>query len=134
VNEHVELRNKVVKETEDYVKELQAQYELTLPEKQKLIEENQQLRRDIDACVKDTMSMKDSIEDKMKEKDEKTVELENEYKNSIRSKMEEMTFNAQKYLMENSEYKGQIINYQKKNEEMSGAVAMFNVEYDKLKK
>lgn len=132
IYEETEIRNKLVKETEEFVKSLQEKHELELPEKQKLIEENQRLRKEIENTVKETIEMKESFENKLKEKEKKALDFEINYKNDLRTKMETTTLNAQKYLLENSEYKSQIITYQKKNEEMLNAIEMFTKEYAKL--
>merc|ERR1712224_754148 len=48
IQEITEKRNEIVHETENYVKEIQQKFQSELPEKQKLIEENQRLRKEID--------------------------------------------------------------------------------------
>jgi hypothetical protein len=76
--------------------------------------------------------MKELIEQKLREKDEQSSLLENEYKNEIKKKMEDMTMNAQKYLIENTDLKTHIINYRKGNEEMAEKLAIFNKEYETI--
>lgn len=132
IREQAELRNQAVKDTEDYVKELQDKYESQIPEKQKLIDENQSLRKEIEETVQTTMAMKSEIEGQMSLRENKALSMENEYKTDLKTKMEDMTMNAQKYLMENSSLKSEIIHYSKKNEELFGTVSMFNKEFEKL--
>jgi chromosome segregation ATPase len=132
IQEQADLRNKAVKEAEDYVKSLQEQYESQLPEKQKLIEENQNLRKEIEETVQTTMTMKSEIEGQMNSRESKALTMETDYKNDLKTKMEGMTMNAQKYLIENSQLKSEIITYSKKNEELFETVSMFNKEFDKL--
>jgi hypothetical protein len=130
--EESEARNKIVQETEKFVKDIQDNYEKELPEKNQLIEENQTLRREIEKCVQATVASKDEIENKLKEKEKKAMEMESSYKNDIRFKMEEMSLRAQKYLIENSELKTQIVGVTSKNIEMENADTKFNAEYEKL--
>lgn len=130
--EESEKRSKCVKETEEFVKDLQNKYQAEIPEKQKLLEENQILRKDIEKCVEETIKMKDAIEKQMKEKEQRAFYLENEYKNDIKTKMEVMTTTAQKYLLENSALKSEIINYQKRNQELGNSLLMFKTEYEKV--
>jgi chromosome segregation ATPase len=133
ISEESEKRNVVVKETENFVRTLQSKYEEELPEKKKLIEENQLLRSEIEQCIKNSGNLKDLLESQLKEKEKASEDIENKIKNDLKSKMENMSFHAQKYIFENSELKIQIANYRKKNEELSSLVDAFNKEYDKLK-
>jgi hypothetical protein len=133
ITEESEKRNSIVKETETFVRALQSKYEEELPEKKKLIEENQLLRAEIEKCIKNSGNLKDMLESQLKEKEKISEDMEHKIKNDLRSKMESMSFHAQKYIFENSELKIQIINYKKKNEELNNLVEAFIKEYDKLK-
>jgi chromosome segregation ATPase len=133
ISEESEKRNQIVKETENFVRSLQSKYEEELPEKKKLIEENQLLRNEIEQCIKNSGNLKDLLESQLKEKEKASEDIENKIKNDLKSKMESMSFHAQKYIFENSELKIQIANYKKKNEELNSLVDAFNKEYDKLK-
>ena len=132
IHEETERRNVIVQETENFVKDIQEKYELEIPEKQKAIEENQNLRKEIESCVQSTMAAKEIIENKLKEKDQEALDLEESYKKDIRKKMEETTLKAQKYLFENSELKTQTISILSKNSEMEKAEETFKTEFSKL--
>jgi hypothetical protein len=133
INEESEKRNIIVKETENFVRGLQSKYEDELPEKKKLIEENQTLRGEIEGCIKNSGGLKDMLENQLKEKEKNTEDIENKIKNDLKSKMENMSYAAQKYIFENSELKIQIVSYKKKNDELLGLLNAFTQEYDKLK-
>ena len=132
IEEDTEIRNMIVQETENFVKDIQEKYELGLPEKQKAIEENQYLRKELEICFLSTMAVKGEIENKLKERAKESMELEEKYKIDIREKMEETTMKAQKYLIENSELKTQIISILSKNTEMEKAEETFKTEFLKL--
>jgi len=133
INEESERRNVIVKETENFVRSLQSKYEDELPEKKRLIEENQLLRGEIDKCIKNSGNLKTMLENQLKEKVKSTEDIENKIKFDLKNKMENMTLSAQKYILENSELKIQIANFKKKNEDLESLVNAFTVEYGKLK-
>ena len=132
INEESEKRNELVKDTENFVRSLQNKYEDELPEKKRLIEENSQLRSEIEECIKNSANLKEILENRLKEKEKITESMENKLKFNLTNKMQEMTLNAQKYIFENSELKMQIANHHKKKEELMELVKAFNKEYDKL--
>jgi hypothetical protein len=134
INECSEKRNNLVKETENFVRSLQTKYEEELPEKKKLIEENQNLREEIEKCIQNSSKLKDVLELQLKEKEKISENMENKIKNEMKCKMQNMSYDAQKYIFENSELKLQIINYKKKNEEMLNIVNSFSQEFEKLRK
>jgi hypothetical protein len=130
--EENEKRNQIIKETEEFVKNIQNKYQEELPERQKLIEENQKLREELDESIKYTMNIKQLIEAQKDKKEKKAKDLEEEYKNTVNTKIEQLTYDTQKYLLENNELKTQIIQYQKKCEELQESHSLFNKEYEKL--
>lgn len=132
IQEETDKRNCIVQETEKFVKDIQEKYEQEIPEKQKAIDENQNLRKEIENCVNNTMATKEEIENKIKQKEKEAVELEENYKKDIKTKMETTTVKAQKYLYENSEIKTQIVSLLSKNEEMEKAETTFKAEFLKL--
>lgn len=132
LTEENEKRNKIIKDTENFVKDIQSKYQDELPDRQKLIDENQLLRQELDESIKYTMSIKQLIESQKEIKETKAKELENEYKNMMGPKIEGLTSQAQKYLVENSELKTQIIQYQNKCESLQDTFAGCNKEYEKL--
>lgn len=132
LTEENEKRNQIIKETENFVKDIQNKYQEELPERQMLLDENQKLRKELDESIKYTIGIKEMIENQKNKKLTKTKELEHEYKNNMSTKMEYLSNQAQKYLIENSELKTQIIQYQNKNEEMQNVLNSYNKEYQNL--
>jgi hypothetical protein len=132
LTEENEKRNQIIEEAGNFVKDIQLKYQEELPEKQKLLDENQRLRKELDESIKYTMKIKEMIENQKNKKLNKTKELEDEYKNNMSIKMEKLSSQAQRYLIENSELKTQIIEYQKKNEEMQNILGSYNKEYQNL--
>jgi len=132
IKDETDKRAFIVQETENFVKDLQEKYEQEIPEKQKAIDENHRLRKEIEDCVHSTMAIKEEIETKIKQREKEALTLEENYKKDIRLKMEETTLKAQKYLFENSELKSQIISVLAKNEEMEKAETSFKTEFFKL--
>lgn len=85
ISEESEKRNVVVKETENFVRTLQSKYEEELPEKKKLIEENQLLRSEIEQCIKNSGNLKDLLESQLKEKEKASEDIENKIKKDRKS-------------------------------------------------
>ena len=132
ISEESEKRNNMVKETEAFVRSLQPKYEEELKEKMKLIEENQNLRSEIEKLIQNSNGLKDVLENQLKEREKMSENMESKIKNDLKSRMENLSLEAQRLILENSELKIQSMNYKKKNEEMRGIVDSFNKEYDKL--
>jgi hypothetical protein len=132
ITDESEKRNELVKETENFVRALQNKYEEELPEKKRLIEENGELRIKIENCIRNSGNLKEVLENKLKEKEKISETMENKLKVELKSKMEKLTFDAQRFIFENSELKIQIENHKKKKQEMLDLVKAFNQEYDRL--
>jgi hypothetical protein len=125
-----EKRNLIVKEAEEYVKELQARYEKELPEKQLLIQENQRLRQEIETYINESLNIKETIENKLKIKEQ--TEQEDSYKNEIKTVMESVSINAQRYVLENIELKKQAPFYKQKLEEMTETINSYKLKYNEF--
>jgi hypothetical protein len=132
ITDESEKRNDLVKETENFVRALQTKYEEELPEKKRLLEENAELRINIENCIRNSGSLKEVLENKLKEKEKFSETMENKLRVELKSKMEKLTYDAQKYIFENSELKQQIENHKNKKQEILDLVKAFNQEYDKL--
>jgi hypothetical protein len=132
LQQETEIRNDIVKSTEEYVKEIQQKYESEIPEKEKLIKENQELRQQIEQYVNESKGIKDRIENKLKSKENQVMSDEEHFKNNIRLQMEEVTLTAQGNMLENVELKRQLDMYKTKYEEMSGNVKMYTDKYQEF--
>jgi hypothetical protein len=124
-----ERKNKIVMDTENFVKELQGNYEADFPEKQELINENQRLRTQIEEYVKESINIKESIENKLKVNDPSNSEESLSFTNDLKTRMEEVSTNTQKLLFENMELKKQIEFYKLKYDEMSSNIKIYTDKY-----
>jgi hypothetical protein len=132
LQEESEIRSEIVKKTEEYVKNVQQKYEAELPEKEKLIKENQELRQKIEEYVLESKGIKDSIENKLKSKENQVGLDEETFKLNIKVQMEEVTHTAQKNVLENMELKRQLDLYKMKYEEMSSNVKIYTDKYQEF--
>jgi hypothetical protein len=125
-----EKRNKIVQECEEYVRELQGKYERDLPEKQLLIQENQNLRQEIETYISESMTIKDTIENKLQNKD---VHNDQEaYKDNMRKMIEAITGDTQRHFLENIELKKQLPFYKQKVSEMTETVGSYTSKYNEF--
>jgi FlaG/FlaF family flagellin (archaellin) len=90
------------------------------------------LRQQIEEYVRESMTIKDSIENKLKTRENQGALEDETFKANICSKMEEVTANAQKNIMENMELKGQLDFYKNKYEEMSNNIKGYVDKYQEF--
>ena len=134
IQEETEKRNNYIKETEEFVKSLQEKCESELPERKRIIEENISLRKEIEETIKSSMSMKDLLKVELDDREKSTGDVENAIKNNLKNKIQLISMQSQKYLMENSEMKTQNNLFKNKIDEMEMIKISFQSEWDKLNK
>lgn len=147
-------REEITNKCEIFMKDLQAKYESEIPEKNEIIKENDMLRKKFEEYVANTTSIKDNLESQMKLKEQQTNAFEEEFRGQVKAKMEELviititfiykllynyililfqSLSTQKYAIENSELKSQLLAYNKKFEEVNVTISQYNSMFEKLK-
>ena len=71
-----EKRKQLIKEAEDYVKELQKKQEDETEEREKLIAENMRMKKEIERCLLEGLTMKGQFDQEMMESQERLQRLE----------------------------------------------------------
>ena len=133
ISEEVNKRNEVIKKTEDYMREYQQTFENFVPEKEALMRENMILKQKIDAYFQNTKAIKENVESQMKLKDQQNSMFEDELRNQIKSKMDEISKQNEKSMQENHDLKNKNTNYAKKFEEVNKNIANSNEIFTKMK-
>ncbi len=132
IQENQDKRNKIVLETETFVREIQEKYENEIPEKHKAIEENQNLRKEIELTVQDTIKHKEELESQIKSLEKEGLVMEEAFRNNLKSQMENATTKAQTLLLENSQLSNEIASLELKEPEIKKAADTYETEYAKL--
>ncbi len=133
IKDEMAKRNEIIKKTEDYMKEYQQNFENDVPEKEALLRENMILKQKIEAYVLNTKAIKENVENQMKLKDEQNLMFEGELKNQIKSKMDELSKQNDKAMIENKELKDKNQIYAKKFEEINKNIISSNETFAKMK-
>jgi len=128
LQEEANKRGEIVKKCEDFVKEVQEKFNNSLPEREALIKENDLLKKKLEETQ---VFIKENLETTFKLKN---LQIEDEFKKSMNTKMEEIASQAKGYLQENSELKGQLMLYTKKFDEVNLSIGQYNKAFDTLKK
>ena len=129
-----EERKRIVKEAEDYIKVLQQKTIESMPERQKLIDENTKLREEIQKCLEDGLKMKADFDEQMKINEIDFKKFENLGKDGIQKTMDSLKEKTQHSILANTNLKTELMTYQNKNQEMDNMVKVANKEYEKLLK
>ena len=130
-----EKRKQLIKEAEDYVKELQKKQEDETEEREKLIAENMRMKKEIERCLLEGLTMKGQFDQEMMESQERLQRLEGKNgKGGLQKTMDELSKNAQKSVLENTQLKTEIMTLQQKNAEMEKLSTMFDEQFEKISK
>jgi hypothetical protein len=127
-------KNRIIKEAEDYIKNLQQKTIDSMPERQKLIDENSKLRENIQKCLEEGLKMKEDFDKQMKINEIDFKKFENLGKDGIQKTMDSLKEKTQNSILANTNLKTELMTYQNKNQEMENMVQMANREYEKLLK
>lgn len=130
-----EKRKQIIQEAEDYVKELQKKQQDETEEREKLIAENMRMKKEIERCLLEGLNMKGQFDKEMMESQERIQRLEGKNgKGGIQKTMDELSKNAQKSVLENTQLKTEIMTLQQKNAEMEKLSTMFDEQFEKISK
>lgn len=114
------------------MKDIQNKFQSELPEKQKLIEENQRLRKEIDDFAKKSVTMKEQIEKEIQEKEKKNIEFQTEYMTKAKKTLEKAQSERDNLVTNNLRLKKEIEQYTKTQPERDETFDKWNKEYNKF--
>lgn len=134
IQEITEKRNEIVVETENYVKEIQMKFQSELPEKQKLLEDNQRLRDELEEFTKKSSNMKEEIEKEIKEKEKLNIDLQSDFINKFKVKLEKIQTEKEVLFLENMKLKKELEEYSNTKEDRDKTLEKYVVEWDKFSK
>ena len=134
IQEITEKRNEIVVETENYVKEIQMKFQSELPEKQKLLEDNQRLRDELEEFTKKSSNMKEEIEKEIKDKEKLNIDLQSDFINKFKVKLEKIQSEKELLFMENMKLKKELEEYSNTKEDRDKTLDKYVAEWEKFSK
>ena len=132
INRYEKERQDLVKASEDYVKDLQAKTDPKDPERKKIIDENQRLKNEIQKFIDEGMKMKDDFDKQLKEGGFYIKNFEEKSKLDFQNTIESFQQKAQGGILLNTSLKTELLQLQKRNEELEKFQKMANEQYNKL--
>ena len=132
INRYEKERQDLVKESEDYVKGLQAKTDPKDPERKKIIDENQRLKNEIQKFIDEGMKMKDDFDKQLKEGSFDIKSFEEKSKLDFQNTIESFQQKAQGGILLNTSLKTELLQLKKRNEELEKFQKMANEQYNKL--
>ena len=132
INRYEKERQDLVKASEDYVKGLQAKTDPKDPERKKIIDENQRLKNEIQKFIDEGMKMKDDFDKQLKEGSFDIKSFEEKSKLDFQNTIESFQQKAQGGILLNTSLKTELLQLQKRNEELEKFQKMANEQYNKL--
>jgi len=115
------------------MKDFQTKLEASKPDQNLLLQENQMLKSKLEEYVLNTNNIKENLENQMVLKDKQQKLLEEEIRNTVNTKIGEMSDQTQKLLLENRDLKGKNNFYAKKFDEVNKSIQQSNEVFTKLK-
>lgn len=132
IQDITQKRNDIVIETENYVKDIQQKFQNELPEKQKLLEENQRLRQELDEFSKKSVTLKEEIEKEIKHKEKIQMNIKNDFINRTKQKMEKIQAEKEALVTENYKLKSEYEGYNNSKDERDKTLDKYMNEWDKF--
>ena len=132
INRYEKERQDLVKESEDYVKGLQAKTDPKDPERKKIIDENQRLKNEIQKFIDEGMKKKDDFDKQLKEGSFDIKSFEEKSKLDFQNTIESFQQKAQGGILLNTSLKTELLQLKKRNEELEKFQKMANEQYNKL--
>jgi hypothetical protein len=125
-------RQAVIKESEDYVKDLQAKTDPKNPERKKLIEENEKLKGDIQKYIDEGLKMKEDFDKQLKEGGFDIKNFEEKSKLDFQSTIESFQEKAQGGILRNTSLKTELLQLRQRNQELERFQKVADEQYNKL--
>ena len=132
IKDYEAQRQNLIKESENYVKDLQAKTDPNNPERKKLLEENEQLKKDIQKYVDEGLKMKEDFDKQLKEGGFDIKSFEEKSKMDFQNTIESFQEKAQGGILLNTSLKTELLQLQQRNQELERFQKMADEQYNKL--
>ena len=84
--------NEINQKCENFVKDFKSKIEGSVPDKETLVSENENLKAQLEEAISNANKLNESLENQMKEKEVKTQTIEEELRSDIKKKMEDIVY------------------------------------------
>ena len=125
-------RQNLIKESEDYVKDLQSKTDPNNPERKKLLEENEKLKGDIQNYINEGLKLKDDFDKQLKDGGFDIKNFEEKSKQDFQNTIESFQEKAQSGILLNTSLKTELLQLQQRNQELERFQKMADEQYNKL--
>ena len=125
-------RQNLIKESEDYVKDLQSKTDPNNPERKKLLEENEKLKGDIQNYINEGLKLKDDFDKQLKEGGFDIKNFEEKSKQDFQNTIDSFQEKAQSGILLNTSLKTELLQLQQRNQELERFQKMADEQYNKL--
>ena len=125
-------RQNLIKESEQYVKDLQKKSDPDEPVRKKLLEENQKLKEDIQKHLSEGLKLKEDFDKQLKEGGLDIKKFEEKSKTNFQNKIESFQEKAQGGILLNTSLKNELFQVQQRNKELLRFKLVADEQYRKL--
>ena len=132
IKDYEARRLKLIKDSEDYVRDLQSKTDPNNPERKVLLEENEKLKNDIQKYVNEGLKMKEDFDKQLKEGGFDIKNFEEKSKKDFQNTIESFQEKAQGGIILNTSLKTELLQLQQRNQELERFKKMADDQYNKL--
>ena len=132
IKDYEARRLKLIKDSEDYVRDLQSKTDPNNPDRKVLLEENEKLKKDIQKYVNEGLKMKEDFDKQLKEGGFDIKNFEEKSKKDFQNTIESFQEKAQGGIILNTSLKTELLQLQQRNQELERFKKMADDQYNKL--
>jgi len=132
IKDYEARRLKLIKDSEDYVRDLQSKTDPNNPDRKVLLEENEKLKKDIQKYVNEGLKMKEDFDKQLKEGGFDIKNFEEKSKMDFQNTIESFQEKAQGGIILNTSLKTELLQLQQRNQELERFKKMADDQYNKL--
>ena len=132
IKDYEARRLKLIKDSEDYVRDLQSKTDPNNPDRKVLLEENEKLKNDIQKYVNEGLKMKEDFDKQLKEGGFDIKNFEEKSKMDFQNTIESFQEKAQGGIILNTSLKTELLQLQQRNQELERFKKMADDQYNKL--
>ena len=126
-------RKKLITDAEAYVRDLQEKLDPKNPERKKLIEENERLKKEIKKYVDEGLKMKEEFDNSLKDSGLDIKNFEEQSKMDFQKTIQSFQEKAQGGILLNTSLKTELIQIKQRNAELEKVKMMADKQYENLK-
>ena len=126
-------RKKLITDAEAYVRDLQEKLDPKNPERKKLIEENERLKKEIKKYVDEGLKMKEEFDNSLKDSGFDIKNFEEQSKMDFQKTIQSFQEKAQGGILLNTSLKTELIQIKQRNAELEKVKMMADKQYENLK-